>query len=729
MAHGSPAKQTGLERWARFAHRNRGKVILTWFLALVVLVALETQLGGEMNGTFTLPGSESQRAIDLLEARSPQRAGDVADLVFEAPAGLAEPAVRARIEALNEQVRALPGVAAVESPYDDPSFIAQGGTIGRGLVRWTELGDNIPVSDIKDFVKIVEEANGSGLTVEPGGDVVFFAEQPAFGSEAFGVLAAVIILFIAFGTVLAVGLPIAAALFGIGAGTAIVALLAHFIGFPDFTTQFMAMIGIGVGIDYSLLVVTRFREGLHHGLNVEDAVAMALGTAGRAVIFAGTVVAIAFMGLYAMGLPPIAALATGSAIVVAMAVLVAITLMPALLSLIGTRIDRWHVPFLHTKEGVDTSSGWYRLSKGIQKRPLPYFVGAVIFLLVLAFPVLDMRLGFNDAGNGTTSRHTRRAYDLLARGFGPGYNGAITVVIDQGRGAASVDKVRETLIATDNVASVGPPFVSPAGDTAILTVYPKTSPQAAESAALVNRLRDDALPTVLRGTNAAAYVTGFPAVSVDIQQRMQERLPYLFIGVIGLSFILLMTVFRSVLVAAKAAIMNLLSIGAAYGVVVAVFQWGWGNNLVGVDKGPIEPFLPMMFFAILFGLSMDYEVFLISRIREIYVKSGNSGDAVAEGLAATARVITAAAAIMVAVFLAFVLGDDRTVKMIGLGLATAIFVDATVVRLILVPATMELLGNANWWMPRWLDRVLPNIHVEAPVTMPERLGAPGGGGQ
>lgn len=439
--------------------------------------------------------------------------------------------------------------------------------------------------------------------------------------------------------------------------------------------------------------------------------------------------AIAFLGLIAMGLPAIGYLGVGSAVIVLVAVLVSITLMPALLSVVGRRVDSLKVPFLHQTEGVDRGSIWYRWSRMIQRKPLPYAIGAAVLLVTLAAPVLSMRLGFTDAGNNPTSYHTRRAYDLLTEGFGPGFNGPLVAVVDSTEDAAGevATKVAEAARALPNVASVDDPVSNPAGDTAIVTIYPRTSPQDEQTSQLVHTLRNVALPAAIDGTGAEVSVTGFNAVDIDIQDRITSRMPFLFVGVIGLSFLLLMAVFRSVLVALKAALMNLLSIGAAYGVIVAVFQWGWGAGILGVDKGPIEPFLPMMFFAILFGLSMDYEVFLISRIREIYAHSGDNGTAVAEGLAATARVISAAAAIMVAVFLAFVLGDNRVVKVVGIGLATAIFVDSTVVRLLLVPATMELLGKANWWMPAWLGRIMPEIHLEAPETGFEDAPSPAGG--
>ena len=731
MASRTAPRQPLLERWARFTHRRRGRVIAGGIATIALLIAAAVLFGGSFEKEFSLPGSESQDARTLLKERFPQRAGDAADLVFENPAGVA--ASQPRIEKLLAGVKAVPGVLSVESPFENPALISSDKTIARASVHWTKQGQDTPAKDLDSFIALADAANGDGLRVEAGGRPVQATEQPAFGSEALGLLAAVIILFLAFGSVAAMGLPIFAALFGIAAGAAIVQVLTNFLGFPNFTTQFMAMIGIGVGIDYSLLVVTRFREGLHSGQTVEESLVLALTTSGRAVIFAGIVVAIAFLGLLAMGLPFIAALGIGSAVVVACAVLVALTIMPAFLSLIGRRIDSWRVPFLPSTEGVDPNSGWSRLARAIQRRPLPYLLVTAAVLVLLGSPVLALRLGFTDAGNTPGSYHTRRAYDLLSKGFGPGFNGPLSVVVDvKDGGADKLPALKDALAKAPGTVpnSVVGPILNSSKDAAIFTVYATSAPQASETVDLVHWLRERVEPAILTGSAARGYVAGNTAAQIDVQDRITSRMPLLFAAVIGLSFLLLMTVFRSVLVALKAAIMNLLSIGAAYGVVVAVFQWGWGGSIIGVDKGPIEPFLPMMFFAILFGLSMDYEVFLISRIREFYMETGDNAQAVAHGLAATARVITAAAAIMVAVFLAFVLGEDRTVKEIGLGLATAIFVDATIVRLILVPATMELLGNANWWLPKWLDRLLPNINVDSPAKPAGRepVAAPSAGG-
>lgn len=725
------ASRPMLERWARLTHRRRGRVIAVWAVSLAALIVAWSQFGGSYATSFTLPGSEAQEATDLLKAHFPQRSGDSADLVFQAPGGIADPEIKQRIEALLVDVRKVPGVTGVDSPYDQPGFIAPGGTIARTSVQWARAGRDTNLTDIHTFVDLTTAASGNGLVIEPGGRIVSQIERSAFGSEAFGLIAAVIILLIAFGSVIAMGLPVGAAIFGLGTGFGILALLARVAPLPEFAPQFAAMIGIGVGIDYSLLVVTRFREGLHTGHDVEDSIAIALTTAGRSVIFAGIVVAIAFLGLFAMGLPFVAAMGSAGAIVVGVSVLVALTLTPAMLSLAGRRIDSLKVPFLHSTEGVDTSSTWFRYSSAIQRRPLPYFAAAVALLLGMAIPVLSMNLGFSDIGNNSTSTHSRRAYDLLTEGFGRGFNGQFLAIVDlSGGGSDRLPAIAEALKATPGVVQVSPPRLNQTQDTALISVIPSTSPQDSKTGDLVTRIRENVVPAAVGSSGARVLIGGQTAASVDMGDRIATRLPFLFFGVIGLSFVLLMAVFRSVVVALKAAIMNLLSIGASYGVLVAVFQWGWLSSVLGIEKGPVETFLPMMLFAILFGLSMDYEVFLISRIREEYVQSRNNGMSISHGVAATARVITAAAAIMVTVFIGFVFGDDRVIKEFGIGLATAIFVDATIVRLVLVPATMELLGDANWWLPRWLDRALPHIDLDgsSPRTPPVPQTSPAGGG-
>ncbi len=714
-----------LERLARFSYRHRRAVLVTWLLAVVLVTVLAKAEGGKDATNFTLPGTESQQAFDLLKANFPARSGDTADIVFAAtgPEGVRAPDVRARMEAAFAAAKAAnPHVSAVSDPYS-----AQGARqiSANGQVAFAELqldirSNNLPKGAsgaIHDAI-MKAAAPGNGLDVQLGGNL-FTTRTPPGGTEAVGILAAVIVLLVAFGSLLAMALPIFIAITCIVIGIGLIALLANGLEVASFTTLIAAMIGIGVGIDYSLFIVTRFRQSLHDGYGPEDSTAVAITTSGRAVLIAGTTVVIALMGMFIMGLSFINGLAVGSALAVLITMVASITLLPAMLGFCGPNIDKFHVPAFHrTGSSASTRGGfWFRWSRHIQRRPWPFAIGALALLLVLAFPVIHLRLGNPDAGNDPKGSTTRQAYDLLAAGFGPGYNGPLTVAAElhQPSDLAVVQRLSDALRADPGVASVG--AVVPNSTTnptaAIIAVTPKTSPQDPRTATLVRHLRDDVIPPVVAGTDVSVHSGGNAAISIDLTKKLSSRLPYFFGAVIALSFLLLMCVFRSILVPLKAALMNLFSIAASFGILVAVFQWGWGASLIGVGKkGPIIAFSPMMLFAILFGLSMDYEVFLLSRIKEEHDRTHNNGLAVADGLAATARVITAAAAIMICVFLTFVFQTDATAKLIGLGLAAAIFIDATVVRMVLVPATMELLGEANWWLPHWLDRILPRINVE-----------------
>ncbi len=726
-------KKSLLGRWAGVVTRRRGLVVSVWVVALIGLLAFSRAAGGSFCGNLDIPGTESQKAADLLKSRFPQQAGDNATIVFKDARGLNDPAVQGVVTTVLGEAGGLKGVVGVGSPYQQngAGSISQDGTIGYASVQYAKRASSLSAHDVKPLLNLVDRAKGGGLTVEAGGAVVYQTDvAPPGASEAIGLLFAVFILLIAFGSVVAMGLPLATAVVALGVSFAGIAFLANVLEFPSFASEFAALIGLGVGIDYALLVVTRYREGLHGGKSVAESVELALTTAGRSVIFAGSVVVIALLGLTLVGIPFVGALGIGSSLVVAVAVLVALTLLPALLAFSGRNIDRWPPPFLHVQlGGGQQDGGWYRLARRIQRRPLLWFGASLVLLLALAAPVLRLRLGSSDAGNGSTSLHSRRAYDVLTEGFGAGFNGPLTVVVDtKGAGAntgAALSALGSALAGQAGVAQVSPPVQNSAGDAAIIQVTPATSPQDVATQDLIHTLRHGTLPSALAGTGVRAYVAGPTAAFLDIGDRIQSRLPLFFAAVIGLSVLLLMALFRSAVVALKAGVMNLLSIGAAYGVLVAIFQWGWLASVVGVRKGPVESFLPMFLFAILFGLSMDYEVFLISRVREEYLVTGDNKASVAHGLAVTARVITAAAAIMVVVFLSFALGDARVVKEFGVGLATAIFVDATIVRLVLVPSTMELLGNGNWWLPAWLDRLLPHLDIEGQPGRRSAFSGPG----
>ncbi len=715
-----------LRALATACYRRRRLVVLAWIAVVIALSVLAGAVGDDYRQGFRISGTESARAQDLLQQSFPSRAGDTGQLVIDAPGGVTDPAVRQRVERTLARIERVPEVTGTTSPYSPAGArqVAPGGKIAYGEIQFDKRAGQVSEDTARRIIDIADPGKEiGGATFELGGRMFLL---PSFGgsSEVIGLVAAVVILLLAFGSVLAMGLPIFTALLGIGTGFAIVGLLSNVIVSPDFTTQVAAMIGLGVGIDYALFIVTRYRQGLHDGLDPERATVLAMDTAGRAVLFAGATVVISLCGLLLMGVDFIRGLGIGAASTVLVTMVASVTFVPALLGFVGRNIDRLHVPGLHRKENVTRESVWFRWSRVVQRRPWIAAGAGLVVLLTLALPFLSLRLGFSDTGNAPTTDTTRRAYDLLSDGFGPGFNGPLIVAARTPGGTASLDALAKRLPEVRGVARVGPVVPSPDGRTAVIQVIPSTSPQSTQTEALIHRLRDDVIPSATRGTGASAHVGGITAAGVDVTESLSERLPVFIGGVLGFSFLLLLAVFRSVLVPVKAVVVNLLSIAAAYGVIVAVFQWGWGAGLLGIESGaPIEPFVPMMLFAIVFGLSMDYEVFLLSRIREEYDRTGDNALAVADGLAATARVITAAAAIMVMVFASFVLGDFRVVKLFGLGLASAILIDATIVRVVLVPATMELLGDRNWWFPRWLDRFVPRLHVEAAPDLEAELAA------
>jgi putative drug exporter of the RND superfamily len=754
-----------LARLGRWCHNRRIVVLAAWLVALFAFGGASGATGSGFTTAFSLPDVESSRGFDIIEEHFGGRgAGSGGTVVFRTDAGVTDPTVQAEMTAFLAAVDEIEGLT-VTSPYD-PAGAQQISPMGPEAGKIAYASVEVP-SDftIEAGAAAVEEMRSiepdlPGLQIEYGGQV--FAEFHPPESEVLGLGFAVIILVLAFGSVLAMGLPIGTAFFGIGVGVSIVTIASNVFTMPDFTTALAVMIGLGVGIDYALFIVTRYREGLHAGMSGEEAAGAAINTAGRAVLFAGTTVVISLLGMLLMRLQFVNGLAIGAATTVLMTMVASVTLLPALLGFAGNRVEvtRWRgmiaaglVALALIGIGLEISAlrialpiavvvlaaGFfvaplkrevpkpkpkpiertvpYRWSHFIQRNPWPAVLVGSAILLVLTAPLLSLRLGFSDDGNRPADSSTRKAYDLLALGFGPGFNGPLALATEVAGpdDLAATQKVTEALAATPGVAFATPGFPNDptAPEAVIWRVFPTTAPQDEATTDLVDRLREDVLPRANAGTELDIAVTGFVAVSVDFSTYLAARLP-IFIGVVlALSFLLLMTVFRSILVPLKAVLMNLLSIGAAYGVVVAVFQWGWAKELIGIGKGgPIEPFVPMMMFAIVFGLSMDYEVFLLSRVKEEYDRTGDNRNAVADGLTATARVITAAAAIMVGVFGSFLLESDRVLKLFGVGLATAVFLDATIVRMLLVPATMELLGDRNWWLPKWLDRLLPRIDVE-----------------
>ena len=743
-------------------------MLAAWLVVLVAGGALTGALGSNFKSEFNLPNVESKHGMDLLASDfGGIGAGSAGSIVFRTDGQFSD-AQRAQLQAFLDDVADVDDTT-VRSPFG-PTGAPQISTRGDdGTIAYADI--QVPVLlDQEGASEYAEEVRGlaphvDGVDIAYGGQLFVEFEPP--DSELLGLAFAIVILITAFGSVLAMGLPIGVALGGIGVGSILLTLLSNTVPMPDFATTLGVMIGLGVGIDYALFIVTRFREQLHLGHTVEESVAIAIDTSGRAVTFAGLTVVISLLGMLLMGVSFIQGLGIGAATVVAVTMVASLTLLPAMLGFAGERVERtrWRgliaaglvaVALLGAGLKIQPLAAgailvaavvivlgffWtplrrevprrepaplrttraYRWSRVVQHHPWSMAIGATVFLVVLTIPAFGMHLGFPDEGNDPPGTTTREAYDLLAEGFGPGHNGPLVLVskLPEGTTPEQLAAVTTALEDTPGVESVSPALPNTLitgkdGDpTAVMwRVVPTTAPQDQATTELVHTLRDEVLPRAQTGTGLDVLVSGFVAVTVDFTSFVSERLVLFFAAVLSLSFLLLMVVFRSLLVPVKAVIMNLLSIGAAYGVLVAIFQWGWAKDIFGVEPAPIAPFMPMMLFAIVFGLSMDYEVFLLSRIREEWVRTGDAKASVADGLAATARVITAAAAIMVFVFGSFLGESMRTVKLFGFGLALAVLLDATVVRMLLVPATMELLGDRNWWLPRWLDRILPSVNIE-----------------
>jgi putative drug exporter of the RND superfamily len=701
-----------LARLADLAYRRRGRMVLAWIVSAIAIIGLGSSLAGEYEADYNTPGSESKAASDLTEREFGGYSGQEVFVVWKDPDGATKLAARKRVDAFLAEVEDIQHLEPAT-----PTRVSKDGTIASTSLPLTVPGWEVPKEDGEKLVSAAEDSSRGGLEIELAGDPIYRAQEGA-SPEGIGFLAASVVLLIAFGSLVAAGLPLAIALigFGISAG-GLIALLANVIDVPDWTLAVAGLIGIGVGIDYALLVLTRFRSAMNAGKDRHDAVVEAVTTAGRSVIIAGSTVVVAVLGLFLTGLPYMYGVAISASLTVLVMMSAAVTLLPALLSYLGPRVDRLRIPLLgrSLKNEGDGESPAARWSHAVQRRPWLAAIAATALLLALAAPALGMRLGFPDAGNDPPDTMTRHSYDLLSEGFGPGANGPLIIAAElPDRSARSeIDSLAGTLRGENGVAFVAQPQINQAGSAAIITVTPTTSPQDEATTDLVKRLRDTVLPDALAGSGINAEVGGLNAALEDQSDYIVDRIPLFVLGVVGLSFLLLLVAFHSPLISLKAGVMNLLSVSAAYGVMTLVAQGGTVGKLIGIDhEVPIAPFMPVMMFAILFGLSMDYEVFLVSRIREEYLKDGETRRAVADGLAKTARVITAAAAIMVVVFLAFVASPEVFLKLFGIGLAAAIFLDATVVRMVLVPAVMQLLGSRNWWIPNWLERTLPRLDVE-----------------
>lgn len=706
-----------LYRLGRWSVEKRRVVLAAWMAILLAAIAGAATLSGETSDSFELPGTESQDAIDDLAAKMPGIGGATARVVFQAPPGqdLTDPELQTAITTVTEQLSVAPGVVNVADPYRSGA-IAPDGTIGYANVSYAlpaaELDD-----DAKDaLVAAVAPAEQAGLTVEFGGDVL--AGTPHAGAaEVIGLAVAIVVLLFTFGSVVAAGLPILTALIGVGIGIGGITTATGFIDMSSTAPTLAIMLGLAVGIDYALFIVTRHRQLMATGLSPEESAARAVGTAGSAVVFAGATVVIALLGLFVVGIPFLSVMGAAAAATVAGCVLIAITLLPALLGFAGATIDRFRVPGMRVHSGLGTTERamGLRWAEFVVRRAAPVLVVALVGIGLFAIPALDIEMGLPDDGAKSTDYSERRAFDLLAQGFGPGFNGPLIVATDVTAAAdpvAAAQGLTDALRPLNNVAVVTDPMMNQAGDFAIITVIPMTGPSDADTATLVSAIRDEAA-TVTATTGATARVTGAAAINIDITNQLAQALPVYALVVVGLALVLLTAVFRSILVPIKAAFGFLLSVVVSFGATVAVFQWGWFADLIGLDEpGPIISVLPILLLGILFGLAMDYEVFLVSRIREDYVHSGDARLGITQGMRHSARVVTAAGLIMIAVFAAFVLSGDPNVKMIGFALAIGVAADAFVVRMTIVPAVLALLGERAWKIPAWLDRLIPNVDIE-----------------
>jgi len=706
-----------MRKLAAWCHDRRRTVIGLWVAAFVALGALGATAAGDYVNNFNLPGTESQRAYDLLTERFPEQSGDTANVVFAVDEGqVLDSANRAPIERVREEIQQSPEVLAVGDPFAEGAPVSEDGRITFAQIQLRKGGGEADPSEIKKMAESTLELDGQGgVQVALGGDIIHWstAEQGGAG-EILGVLVAAIVLFLTLGLV-AMWLPLLNALFAMVVSLSVMALIGtRLLDVVDWTPQLAAMIGIGVGIDYALLILNRFRLERGAGRDVRDATLIALDTSGRAVLFAGVVVVIAMLGMMLLGISFLYGPAIGAALGVLATMTAALTLMPAVL---GTRIGRWIKK--SKAHGADEETGFAaRWSRFVARRPIPVALLALVVLIALALPALHMRLATSDASTYKKDDTTRIAYDLLKEGFGPGFNAPLLLAVElpQSGDDAALQQIGDALRGQDGIAQVLPPQLNEAGDTATMIAYPSTTPQDEITDETVKAARGDTLPPIEEATGARVSIGGATATNLDFAQTIRDKLP-LFIGVVvGLSLLLLGVVFRSVLIPVKAGVFNLLSILGAFGVVTLIFQDGNFASLFGDATGPIESFLPIMVFAVVFGLSMDYEVFLVSRMHEEWVKTGDAHYAVRHGLAMTGRVVTAAAIIMIAVFGAFAIGNERALAMMGVGFASAIFIDAFIIRLLLLPAVMHIVGPAMWWIPDWLDRRLPHLHIERPDT-------------
>ena len=719
----------------RWCIAHRGRVFVAWLAIAVITTAVAGAAGRNYATNFSLPGTESQRALDLLKKEFPAQSGDVDTIVFHTANGTVDdPEVQSAITNLLDKVKGDQDVVSVRSPFG-PDAAGQISTDRRtafAVINYNKPANLVPNAAGKPVLDQVAAVKVPGLKVAAGGQVIENAEGFTVGpATAIGALAALIILLFTFGSLVAAGMPLITAGFGLITGVALIGLATHVTSIPNVSTDLALMIGLGVGVDYALFIVTRFKENYLEFGDVDRSIVEAMDTSGRAILLAGTTVTIALLGMFVTGVSFMYGLAIASVLAVLLTMLASLTVLPAMLSKLGHRIVRPRTRRGLFRRGAapapaaaDLSadvvmktasrSRWRQWSRTVQHRPWPLAILSLGLMVALLLPVVGLRLESSDAGNDPSNTNTRQAFDLLAQGFGPGFNGPLTIVTElpSQNQQAAVSAATSAVKQAPGVVAVTPARISPSGQVAVFEAYPSSAPQAVATTNLVNHLRDDVVPPVEHQTGAKMLVGGFTAGSIDFSHVLANKLP-LFIGVVVvLSALLLFVIFRSLVIPIQAALMNLLSIGGALGVTVLVFQDGWFASVLGIEKGPVEPWIPVLMFAVVFGLSMDYEVFLISRIREQWIRKRDASEAVADGIAFTGRVITAAAAIMICVFLSFMLGNERVLKEFGFGLAAAVLLDALIVRCVLLPAVLELLGPTTWKLPRWLDLRLPHINIE-----------------
>jgi RND superfamily putative drug exporter len=702
---------------ADLAHKRRWLVVGVWIFAIVGVGGAAKSAGSAFSSSFELPDTESSRVQEILSKEFAGLGGDSSQIVFEVNGKLTSSENQAIVEKVMAEVATSPIVKSVDSPFD-PRFAALNPdqNIGFATIHFNGSAQELPKEEIKQVVEISKSHESADLQINLSGAVIKLANStPSVKtSEMVAVLAAFLVLLYTFGSLVATLVPIVVAVFALAIASALVGISSNWVSMADFAPILASLIGLGVGIDYALFIVTRFRRAIHEGKSVQESIRISLTTSGRSVLFAGIIVCISMLGLFTIGLSFLSGVGVAAAISVIISMIASLTLLPALLSIIGTKIDRLKIPFkkLHSEE--EGGKGWKKWADRIQAHPVRWAISSTLILLFICLPVTQIRLGASDSGNDAVGTTTRQAYDTLAKGFGPGFNGPITMLVDvtNQNSADSAAQAVETIKAQPEVATVLPAIPTRDGKYQLITVYPTTSPQSEETNEFITELRQEIIPEIASKTGVSIQVGGIVAIFKDFGDVLTSKLLNFILTVVILSMLLLMILFRSILIPIKAAAMNLLSICAAFGVVVAGFQWGWFEPIFGTSAGPIESFLPIMLFAILFGLSMDYEVFLVSRIHEEWMKSRDSKESVSKGLAATGSIITAAAAIMIVVFMAFVFLGERTIQLFGVGLAVAVLIDATIIRSSLVPSLMQIAGKWNWYLPSFIEKRLPRIRLE-----------------